>query len=253
MVDWSEGKVKLEASDLGRKAESGAFFAELPSDLGSAKRHTALKKEFEDYLYYNSSLILWHNPHLELFSEPGESDTAFQRRCRKAGEEALEADVDKLKAKYKRELDRLEDRLRREERELEEDKVEHDARKQEELLSGVESVFGLISGRRSSSRLSSASRRRRMTRQAKADIEESEEVIEDLQAEIEELEKEAEREVEELTEKWGELAEEVEEVEVRPRRADVRLNVFALAWLPRWEVVVGGERWSMPATEVEPA
>jgi len=114
VVDWSEGKVNLDVRDLEREPEPGAYFAELPSDLGASKRYTALKGEFEDYLYYNSSLMLKYNPHLKLYSKVGESDKAFQRRCRKAAEKARAADVKKLSAKYERELDRLEDRLQRE-------------------------------------------------------------------------------------------------------------------------------------------
>jgi hypothetical protein len=253
VVDWAAGKINLESNDLDRRAEPDAYFDELPADLGESRRYTALKKEFEDYLYYNSLKNIWFNPHLKLYSEIGETESAFQRRCRKAAQEAHDAEAKKLKAKYERELDRLEDRLSREEQELEKDKIEHDARKQEELLSGVESVFSLFAGRRSSSRLSKASTKRRLTRQARADIEESEEQIEDLEEQIDELEAEAKREIEELAEKWSALIDEWEEVEVRPRRTDVRINLFALAWLPRWEVMVGDQPLSMPAFEVEPA
>jgi hypothetical protein len=249
--DWSQGKVQLETREIEPSSESDAFFAELPSELGDSKRYTALEKEFDDHLYYNSSVTLWYNPHLKLYSEMGEDSKAFQRRCREAAKKALDAEADKLKDKYKAELDRLEDKLQREERELEEDKIEHSARKQEELLSGVESVFGLFSGRKSSSRLSSASRRHRMTRQAKADIEESEDVIEKLEKDIEELEQDAKRDLEELTEKWAGLIDDVEEVEVRPRRADVQINLFALGWLPHWEVRVGDQALSIPAFEAE--
>ena len=252
-LDWSEGRVKLESRDLGREAEPHAFFAELPAGLGAARSLSAMKKEFEDYLYYNSSVTLWYNPHLKLYSKFGETDKAFQRRCRKAAQEAHDAEAKKLKAKYEREQKRVEDRLRREERELEGDKIEYDARKQEELISGVESVVSLFAGSRSSRRLSSASRKRRLTRHAKADIEESKETIEELEEQIEELEEEAKREMEELAEKWGELIDEVQEEEVRPRRADVRINLFALAWLPRWEAMVAGQTLSMPAFKVEPA
>ena len=253
VVDWSAGKVKLEADDLDRQAEADAYFVELPSDLGTAKRHTALRKEFEDYIYYNSSQTLWHNPHVELFSTFGESDTAFARRCQKAAKEARDTEAKKLEAKYERELDRLEDRLRREERELDEDKIEYDARKQEEVLSGVESVLGVFTKRRVSRGLSTASRRRRMTRQAKADIEESEAEIKELEDKIDELEAEAKEELEDLAALWAEQAEEREEVEVRPRRTDVRIDLFALAWVPRWEVRVGDQAVTMPAHEIEPA
>jgi hypothetical protein len=252
-VNWSEGKVHLETRDLGSRAERDAFYADLPSDLGASSHHTALRKDFEDYLYYNSSITLLYNPHVDLYSEPGESESAFQRRCRKAGEEAHDAEAKKLKAKYEQQLDRIEDKLQREERELEQDKIEHDARKQEELLSGVESVFGLFSGRRSSSRLSTASRKHRLTRQAKADIEESEDAIKEMEDQIDELEEQAKLEIEELAAKWGELIEEIEKIEVRPRRADVRVDLFALGWLPCWEVPVGEQVVSLPAFEVEPA
>jgi hypothetical protein len=251
LADWSQAQVQLGKRALEPSPERDAYFVDLPSGMGDSRRYTALKKEFNDYLYYNSSISLWHNPHLELYSEIGETPEAFQRRCRVAAKEGLDAEAEEIKDKYERVLDRLEDKLRREERELEEDKVEHSARKQEELLSGVESVFGLFAGRKSSRRLSSASRKRRMTRQAKADIEESEEAIEELEAEIDEVEAEAKEEIEELKEKWLRLIDEVEEVEVRPRRADVQIKIFALGWLPHWEFRAGDEVFSVPAFEVE--
>jgi hypothetical protein len=252
-VDWSRGRVVLELGDLDRTPERDALFAELPPELGGVRSLSAFEKEFEDYLYYNSSITLWYNPHLKLYSKLGESQQEFQRRCRKAAEKARDEEVEKLRDKYESKLDRLEDRLEREERELAEDKADHAARKQEELLSGVESVFGLFSGRRSSRRLSSASRKRRMTSQARADVEESLETIDDLKEDMAELEEEARQEVEEISEKWAALIDEIQEEEVRPRRADVQVDVFALAWLPHWEVTVAGQALSMPAFEVESA
>jgi hypothetical protein len=60
-----------------------------------------------------------------------------------------------------------------------------------------------------------------------------------------------ERELEELTAEWAERIDDWEEIEVRPRRADVRINHFALAWVPRWEVAVGDQSLSMPAFRIE--
>jgi len=253
VLNWAESRVEIEAGDLEQKPESGALFAQLPADLGASKRYTELESEFNDYLYYNSSATLRYNPHLKLYSEMGESEEAFQRRCRKGAEEARDAEAKKLAAKYKGEQGRLEEKLRREERELEEDKSVHDARKQEELLSGAESVFGLLTGKRSSRRLSSASTKRRMTQQAKARVKESEAVIEELEEQIEALEQEAKAELEELDAKWRELIDDVEEVEVRPRRTDVRVDLFALAWLPHWELQIGEQMLSLPAFEKHPA
>ncbi|MGD2207055.1 MAG: ATP-binding protein [Anaerolineae bacterium] len=253
VVDWSRGKVKFEARDFGRHPQPDAYFADLPSNMGESKRYTTLKNEFNDYLYYNSSMTLWYNPHLKLYSTFGETDKAFQRRCRDAAEDAHDQEVEELREKYEKKVERLEDKLRREERELEEDKIEYDARKQEELISGVESVIGLFTGSRSSRRFSTASRKHRMTRQAKADIEESEAIIEELTEDIEEIEEEAKRELEELADKWSELIDDWEEEKVTPRRADVRIDIFALAWVPRWELMIGDQTLSLPAFDVEPA
>jgi hypothetical protein len=252
-MDWAQARTALDPGDVDRVAERDALFDELPSELGGIKSLSSLEKEFEDYLYYNSSMALWYNPHLKLYSELGESEEAFRRRCRKEAEKARDEEVEKLRDQYEAKLGRLKDQLAREERELEQDRAEHSARKQEEMLSGVESVFGLLTGRRASTRISSASRKRRMTSQAKADVEESLEAIEDIKEDMAELENEAREEVEGLTEKWAALLDEIEEEEVRPRRTDVQIDLFALVWLPHWEVTVAGQALSMPAFEVESA
>jgi hypothetical protein len=252
-VDWAQGKVKLEDRALASKPASGAYFGDLPAELGDSKRHTALKNEFEDYLYYNSRITIWYNPHLKLYSEIGESDKAFVRRCRGAAAEARDEEAKKLEKKYETKLDSLEGKLQREEREMEEDKIEYDARKQEELLSGAETLMGIFTGRKRTRSLSTASRKRRMTRQAKADIEESEEAIEEMEDDIEDLKKEMQRELDDLTAEWARRIDDWEEEEVHPRRADVQLKLFALAWIPHWEVNSGGQAFSVPAFEVERA
>jgi hypothetical protein len=248
-VDWSQGPLELDSRDLRERPEAGTFFAELPSELGDANRHTALRKEFEDFLYHDSTATLLYNLHLKLYSEFGESEKAFQRRCREAAEEAHKAEAAKVKEKQQRELKRLEDRLEREENELAADKATHSARKQEELLSGAETLFGVLTGRKRSTPLSSASRKRRMTQQAKAGIEESERAIAALKKEIEELKATGQQELEEVASNWARRIDEVQEEEARPRRADIQVNLFALAWIPHWEVAVGGQALSLPAME----
>jgi hypothetical protein len=252
-MDWSQAKVQLEPRDLASGPAPKAYFGELPSDLGDPRRYTALNKDFEDYVYYNSRVTLWYNPNLKLYSDFDETDKAFQRRCREAAGKARDEEAKKLESQYQKKIDTLKERLGREERELEEDKIEYDARKQEELLSGAETVLGLFTGRKTTRGLSTASRKRRMSRQAKADIEESKESIDDLQDQMEDLKKEMDRELQNLTTQWAERIDELQEEEVRPRRTDVQINLFALAWIPDWEISVGDQEFSTPAFQVEPA
>jgi hypothetical protein len=250
-LDWSGARVQLDVEDLEREPRPGSTFASLPAGLGDAKRYAALEKEFEDHLYYKSSVVLWFNPHLKLYSELGENDKSFQRRCRKEAEQVVAEETKELKDKYERQRRSLEDKLKREERELEQDEAEHSARKQEEALSAAESIFGMVTGRRSSRRVSGASRKRRMTSQARADVKESKEVIDDLEKQIEALDAEESAEIETLTAKWNELIDQVEEIEVHPRRTDVRVDLFALAWLPYWQQGSGDQVRVAAAYEVE--
>lgn len=246
-VDWSAAEVKLGAKDLARNAEPDAYYADFPGQLGSPKGIATLQQQFEDYLLYNRVLILRYNPNLKLYSQPDETETAFQRRCREAAEAARDAEAKALRAKYKTRLDQLEDKLEREDRELAADKQKYDARKQEELLTGAEAVFGLFTGRRSSRRISTVSRKRTMSKQARADVEESEETIKDLEAQIDKLEEEAKQEIEEITARWQKLMDEVQEIQVRPKSTQVLVGLFALAWIPRWEANVAGQTLALPA------
>ncbi|MEM3486551.1 MAG: hypothetical protein QXI12_13140, partial [Candidatus Methanomethyliaceae archaeon] len=146
---------------------------------------------------------------------------------------ARDVEADKVKAKYESRLRALEERIRREERELEEDRAEYEGRKREELLSAGESVFGFLTGRRSSRAISTASRKRRLTQQAKADVEESLATLETLKKELAELNKELEQALAEVNNQWAEKLDDIREVQVTPKRTDVAIEVFGLAWVPQ--------------------
>ena len=239
--DWTLAEVTLDADTLEHEPAAEGLFGRLPANLGSPSQFKALEKELADHLYYNTTVTVLYNPHLKLYSAPDETSKAFQRRCREAARVARDGEAVKIQSRYQTQLDQLAVRLRREGRELEEDETEYDARKREEFFSGAETVFGAITGRRSRRGASTASRQRRLTKQAKAEVQESEEEIADLEAQIEEMEVTLQHDLDELTERWAGLIDDVQEEAVHPRRGDVRVNLFALAWVPGWEVTVPGQ------------
>jgi len=240
---------------LAHKPAPDALFGRLPVNLGNASRFAALEKEFGEHLFYNRSVTIWYNPHLRLYSELGETGKAFQRRCREAAGQARDAEAEEIKARYKVQFEQLLGKMKREKRELEQDQVEYGARKREEFFSGAETVVDLVTGRRTRRGASTASRKRRLTQQAKADIKESEETIDDLKGQIDEVGASLQRELNELTARWVPLIDDVQQEEVRPRRSDVRVNLFGLAWLPGWEITVPGQPmpYHLPAYETSPS
>jgi hypothetical protein len=250
-VDWSQGQVQLDADTLVHKPVPGALFGCLPVDLGNASRFAALERELGEHLFYNRSVTIWYNPHLKLYSELGETAKAFQRRCREAARQARDDEAEEIKGRYKAQFDQLLTKMQREKRELEEDQVEYGARKREEFFSGAESVVDFITGRTTRRGASTASRKRRLTQQAKAEVKESEEAIDDLESQIDEIGASLQRELDELTARWATLIDDAQQEEVRPRRTDVRVNQFGLAWLPAWEITVPGQSipYHLPAYE----
>jgi hypothetical protein len=131
---------------------------------------------------------------------------------------------------YERKIDSLEDKLKREERELADDEAEYSRRKQEEAVTHAEKLFSLFSKRRRS--VSSSMTKRRMTARAKEDVEESKEEIAELQKEIVQLDDEAEDALREIQERWEAVAQDTSTVPVTPTKSGINVTLFGVAWLP---------------------
>jgi hypothetical protein len=239
IVRWDQAlPLTLEDRDLLEKPEPNAVFGPVPESTNTAKKLSTLSTDFADYLFRNSGYTLFSNPTLKVFSEPGEDERAFKIRCQQIAREQRDAEVDKIEAKYQTQVDRLQEKLRKEEMELEQDKADHSARKQQEALSVGDSILGMFVGRRRSltSSLSKASSKRQMTERAKLDIEESEAEIDKLNQEIAEIQQALEDASAEATERWNAAVEKVEQFQVRPRKSDVKVRQMAVAWTPHWQV-----------------
>jgi hypothetical protein len=251
-VDWEEGPAAVSRDDLSMKLHGEGLFGAVPSALARARELKSWQKDYSDYLYYNTALEILHNPSLDLYGQVGESHRDFRTRCEERARERRDAEVKKARTRMDKQMARVQQKLRREERELATDEKEVEARKREELLSLGESAFNLLTRRRSSSMLSRASRKRTMTKKAEADVEESMEVIEDLEEQLADLKVQWEEQVEEINDRWAVTLEDVDTFEVKPRRADVRVEFCGLAWVPTWRMTLeDGRRIDLAAREME--
>ncbi len=258
VMEWEKAETrKITVDDLVHRAEPDSLFSNsFPAEWVSPGKLKAVTKDFANYLYYNSVLEIPYNPLLKLNASPEEPEADFVVRCREKAREMRDAEVEKLREKTRTRLDRLRTRLARKERRLEENKDDYRGRKSEELLSAGESIVGLLGlfGSRRTSVLSSAARRRRMTKSAKADIEESQEEIERLEEDIRDLEQEVREKAEDIVEKWESALEESDVLELKPRRTDVQITLVTPAWFPVYIVnnPENGSSVRIPAFSTEP-
>jgi hypothetical protein len=252
IVDWDEGRAVVSEDDLSPKPVGEGVYAPVASVLARSRDLKRMEKDFADYLYHNVSVTIWHNPVLKVYGTVGESRRDFLVRCQEEARNQRDAELKKAHDSMDKKIARVQERLRREKRELTSDQEELDARKREEIFSLGESAFNLLAGRRSSAMVSRASRKRTMTTKAKADVEESLSAIEDLEAQLEALTEEWEAQAEEINARWADTLEEVEEREVSPRRTDVMVAYCGLAWVPTWQVTLkDGRSVDLPARETE--
>jgi len=117
----------------------------------------------------------------------------------------------------------------------------------EEAGTHLENITGLFGGRRKASRLSSSLTKRRMTEQAKGDVEESIDAIAEFKRQLAELRRRREEVVAELNDKWGQMVGNTSEVTVAPKKSDVFVTLFGVAWLPYYIIKTNTGTMELPA------
>ncbi len=233
-----------KAFDSGPAPESQ--FSNLEKPLSGASTLNSLESDFLDYIYHSVELTLETNPALELVARPGVTTAEFREQCAQAAQAARDEEAETLREKYEKKIKSIQTRLTKEERELAEDQAEHQSRKMEELATLGENLLGLIGGSRSRRRVSTSVTKRRMTAKAKADVEESLDVIEEFKQELAELEAELSQELDELDDRWGDAASQIEELKITPYKKNILVEHFGVAWYPFWQLEEGGKSFEVP-------
>lgn len=234
-----------------KAVESGpapqARFTALDLPLNEARQMTSLERDFVDWIYRSITVKARANATLKVYAGPDVSQAEFMRACAETAREARDAEIDKKVAQFDRKIKTLEDRMAREERELHGDEAELSQRRMEELGTHAENVLGLFGGRRNSRRLSTSLTKRRMTEQAKADVEESVDAIDQYKKEIQALEQERQQAIDEINDHWGDMVNDTSEVTITPKKSDIFVELFGVAWMPYYLVESSGQIIELPA------
>ena len=240
-LDWKNAKAtKVGNTDLlnnkNQVSDKEAFFDLIPELANSLTELKNLNKDLKDFLYYSSVLKLKMNDDLDVIQHPEESERDFKIRLLQRSREERDAEVDKLKGKYAKKLDKLQTKLSKLEFDLSDDEADYNARKREEFVGAGESVLSIFMGSRRTSRATTIARRRRMTSKAKRKVDETKEDIVRTKEDIMELEEELKTAIEKIVKKYEKVADDLSLKEVKPRKTDVKVNLVALAWKPIWIV-----------------
>ncbi|MCS6846304.1 MAG: ATP-binding protein [Anaerolineae bacterium] len=232
-LDFTQARMAPELSPaaFAREPVPGAQFAPLPPGI-DARWMKRAERALVEHIYRHGATSILFNRTLKVYGQPGETQLDFRRRCEAIARERRDAEALKLHDQFDRRMQALQDKLAREHRELESDRVELSARKREELLGGVESLFNLIVGRRQSYAVAFGARRRREVESAEREVRESEEAIAKLNADLEALAQDYKAALSQLSDKWMRALSDVVEVPLAPKKSDIFVNLVAIAWAP---------------------
>ncbi len=212
----------------------GIQYHDVPSTMNTASEMKSIEKSFSDWLYDEKRFFLLQNEELEIYKKSGESESAFQMRLSVRAKELRDQEIDKLHDQYESKFEKLEEKVRKEERDLDEAEAEQKSRRNDELFNVVETVFGGIFGGRRRRSVSSVSTKRRMARKAKERVRAAKEDIYELQNAQDELERELKEKLESIRQKWEDKERATSKKEIKPRRSDVIVDKVMLAWYPYW-------------------
>ncbi len=245
VVRWEDWQVEgLDERHFDRQPLPGARFASLEAPLNETRTLTGLQKDFIDWIYRTLTVQVRTNEALEVYAGPQVSSAEFRTLCADEARALRDAELEKVAEQYDRSIERIRAKLAREERELRENESELQQRKMEEWGTHAENILGLFGGHKR--RLSTSLSKRRMTEQAKADVEESVDAISEYKQQIANLEAEKAQALQDVQDRWAQVVGDITQIPVSPYKKDILVTLFGVAWLPYHLVEAGGRLIEFP-------
>jgi hypothetical protein len=235
-----------DEKDMDPAPDPQARFVAPDGPVSDARVMTALKKDFSDWVYRTSKVSVRSNDALGVYATPEVSQADFMKACAEAARQARDADLAKATLTLDHQIAAVQEKLAREGRELQQDQTEFDERKREELVTGAETVFSLLSGKRSR-RISTTMSKHRMTEQSKADVDESVNLIAELKQQLSQLQQTRQQALDGAGTKWGNAVNSITEIPILPKKTDLYVSLFGVAWMPYYRIKSADQMIEIPA------
>jgi hypothetical protein len=237
-VKW-EDAVEVNASncEMEKEPAEGVGFTELPGAGAKAKNYEAWKKAFATWVFANQRVELWRSPSTGEVSRDGENERDFRARLQQAAREERDAAVESLRKQYAAKLTTAEERIRRAQQDVQ---LQHEQAQSQGLQTALSvggAVLGAFFGRKTFSRTNitaatSAARAAGRTYRETQDVGRAEETLAAMQQQYADLQQQLQQETAALQARIDPSTEQLEKVTVRPKKTNITVRLFALAWAP---------------------
>ncbi len=232
-LNWDQAvPAEVDISQLAKAPLDGARFTELPPAASAGKSYAAWQRDFGNWLARSQRLDLFHCPSLGLYSQAGESERDFRIRLQLAAREAQDRELEKLRKKYAPKYSALDERIRKAQMELENDKEAARHQKYQAAASVGSSIFGTVIGSKAKSRQRKASSDLNKSGQLKRDVKDTQADLEALMEQRKRLEAEFQAEVKALAPKVDPSFERLETFSIKPTKTNISVKLVSLVWSP---------------------
>ena len=248
-VDW-EKAIPLETAvnDLEKHPADASLgsvkFASLPSAAGMVKNYAAWTRDFSTWLYGSQILDLLYSPSLKVYSKVDEAERDFRIRLGQNARELRDGSVDTLRKKYAPKLATLQERLRVAQQAVEREKQQAKQAGAQTAISIGATLLSAFTGRKIASasslgRATTAIRGVSRSISASQDIGRAQDTVEAVQKEINDLTAQFNAESAELAARIDPTTEALDTITIKPKKADIIVQLVALAWAPFWQDETG--------------
>jgi hypothetical protein len=243
---WADAlHVSAETLQLTSEPEPGVPFEELPSAMLAAKNYKRWQTRLKDYVYRHQRMRLFTCPELKTVSAPGEDEYAARLSLEQRMREARDAQREKLQAKYAAMVHSLEAKIV-----AAQERVSREGGQfYESALNLGQTVLGMLIGNKRA-RTSATVRGLGKAARQRSESQSAQESLRSLQDERQRLIHAAEADIEALSSRFNVHALTLMPLEVPCRKADLRIDLLALVWIP-WAVGPDGQA-RMPLVQLPP-
>lgn len=238
-VNWDDARLEeIDAAALEQTPVEGSRFVTLPPAGARAKSYAGWNKDFVSWLSSNAVLNLWRSTSLGEVSRPGEPERDFRLHVQQLSRQQRDRAIEELRQKYAPKLATLEDRIRRARQAVEREQQQSQGQFLAVAGSIASTLAGALFGRKTLSatnlqRAGTAARQVSRSRKESGDVQRALETVEALETQREQLDEQLQAECDRIRSEFDSSAGSIEELPIRPRKSNISVRLFGLAWVPQ--------------------
>lgn len=227
----------IGVEELGPQGELGFAYSPPPSCATQLKWLQSAQRAYGDFVYRQSQTTLWKSGVCNVLSQPGESEADFRVRLQQLSREKRDFDLDRLRKRYATKINSLQRQLMHAEQRMEREGEQLQGQKLQTALSIGSTLLSALMGRKVISsgtvgRVATAGRQAARISREKQDVQRASQDQEMIRRQLQELETQIQQEADQLSSAYDPTTEPLQSIVLRPTKADIVVQVFAILWIP---------------------